>query len=139
MVVFEWNDKYAFNVPTIDEDHKKLIEGINRAFEVMSERSGEGIYDLLAQLRAEALEHHEREENYMREVQYPGIEAHTKSHDDFIKRLLRFENCHLESDINLSIKVTVFLNTWLHDHLLGEDRALFRHSSAPPPPSGVLL
>jgi hemerythrin-like metal-binding protein len=133
MAVFEWDGRYATNIPEIDNDHRQLVEVINESFAVM-EQGGPGIYDVLAKLRHYAEGHFRREAEYMEASKYPDRARHLQAHADFIRKLVKFEMGHAENPLTLSIKVSMFLNEWLQDHLLGEDRKLFQHVGSIPPP-----
>ena len=133
-MVFEWDKRYTTGIPEIDADHRCLVQYINQAFELMSEGDGEGILKVLENLRTYAEGHFSSEVFYMDQAKYPNKDLHVKSHNDFIHQLKKFETHHIENPLRLTIRVALYLNDWLHDHLLGEDKRLFEHVGSIPPP-----
>ncbi|HTX86578.1 MAG TPA: hemerythrin domain-containing protein, partial [Candidatus Nanoarchaeia archaeon] len=78
MPEIKWEDKFSVGVKELDEQHKKIIEIINRltAMDSAADFSGEEILKILRELNDYAHYHFTNEEIYFREFDYPKAESH---------------------------------------------------------------
>jgi len=72
-------------IDVIDDDHKGLIDIINRVLE--AEREGTSVKWALGELAAYANDHFTREEKMMEAANYPDLAAHKKTHKAFVEWL----------------------------------------------------
>jgi hemerythrin len=128
MAFFEWSEKYSVGVPSIDGQHKKLIEIINSLYDSM--RAGHGelalgktLDDLLSYTRT----HFRFEENLLQSKGYPDLVAHKKVHESLTAQVLDLVNQHKAGKTTLSIQTGTFLKNWLANHILATDQKYSEH------------
>ena len=123
-MLIEWQPAFVTGVPTIDADHRHIIEMINRIWG----RIGGGIglaeiEDMMLDYCNYCSRHFQAEENMMVEYRYPGIRQHRTCHKQMLDQ---FESLMLRLEVAKEIsgeQVRGFVQT-LADHIQSEDRLL---------------
>lgn len=117
----EWLESWSVGNSSLDNDHKRLIEIINRVG--ATEDSGEDVVWVLNDLREYANYHFKREEELMEAAQIPGLDEHKQTHRMFVEWLTS-----LQRTVNLpEARYVIFdaaneyLRDWLGKHILGTD------------------
>jgi hemerythrin-like metal-binding protein len=124
----EWEDKYSVGIEKIDNQHKKLIEIINRLYYSRGNRPHTVLGKTIQELIEYTKTHFTDEERLMRENGYPDYQAHKKRHEAFIEEVKKFNTEYqkvdddLLEDYSLITDVLFFLKTWLCDHILVVDK-----------------
>lgn len=122
METIKWTDSFSVGVKDMDDQHKQLIEMINRLIEeqhVLTEPST--IAELLTGMTDYAREHFRSEEYLMAEYGYENLDSQVQSHTSFMARTMEFMAA---SDIGpniLSMALLEYLKSWLTGHILNED------------------
>ncbi len=123
MALMEWRESYSVGIPSIDEQHKKLVSLINELAEAMHNKKGKevlkGIIDEMAKY---AVYHFQTEEKYMKEFDFPGYDEHKKEHDSFVEKVKEFQKEYEEGKSLLTVEILMFLRDWLIKHILGTDK-----------------
>lgn len=123
MVVFmKWLDKFSVNIREIDEQHKRLVEMINKLYAGMT--SGEGsvaIGKTLSEMMEYAATHFATEEKYMIKYAYPEYARHKALHVAFVAKAEALRDQHKRDPKVLSTETGEFLRNWLREHILGVD------------------
>jgi hemerythrin len=118
-----WNDKYNVGIPKIDEEHKKLIDIINKAVAASRHKDNSGeIIGILREMSDFAQTHFTTEENYMLECGYPDYEQHKKEHQDFTIETIAFLDDVGKRNSKLAHEILEHLKIWLVSHIQGTDR-----------------
>ena len=131
----KWTESLSVGVPELDDDHKGLIDIINRLSDQSASRGAE---DLVAQsltaLKRYAELHFGREQRVMSLCGFPSLEAHIEEHHAFIDRIgeiaRRFEDDPQGLADMVRDELGDFLQDWLKDHIMVEDMA-YRASVEP--------
>jgi hemerythrin len=124
----EWEDKYSVGVEKIDNQHKRLIDIINRLYYSRGNKTHAVLGETIQELIDYTKTHFTDEEQLMRENGYPDYEAHKKKHESFIEKVKEFKNEYqkvdddLLEDYSLVTEILLFLKTWLCDHILVVDK-----------------
>ena len=119
MALMEWRDSFSVGVTKLDDDHKRLIDLINRVD--ATEKAGKSVQWVLEELRNYAEYHFKAEEERMKAAEYPEIEEHMREHKAFIEWLATVERTYnLAPDAHFHIAETVneYLRDWLTHHIL---------------------
>ena len=122
MAKIQWSDTYSVGVPILDEDHKKLIDIINRAVEAYERGTAAG--GIIGELEDYARYHFSREEELLRSVDYPELNDHVLEHGQFIEWLGAVrESARMAPDTNFYVAQTAgdYLKKWLITHILATD------------------
>jgi hemerythrin len=121
--MIEWRDKLRIDDGVIDEDHKNLIDVVNRFEHARAEYRE--LLPIVQRLKHYARTHFEREEELQRRIGFTETEAHKGLHEELAQHLdlIIQEFVDVESGDYRAIQVelAVILQHWLVDHILGED------------------
>ena len=78
----DWKDYYNVGEPSLDTEHKEVLEIINKLYAAMlNGTENRTTKDVLERLIQYTLNHFKHEEEVMLEVGYRGFEAHKALHD----------------------------------------------------------
>lgn len=112
----EWSDEYSVGNSSIDEEHLRLINLINRFNEALIKgESKNALANIFDRLIDYTLEHFKNEEELMREHNYPELEAHIIEHQKLINTVMEFNK---QKDYLSSDSILEFLNMWLIEHII---------------------
>ena len=123
-----WKQSFSVGVASVDADHKKLIEMINRLFGApLSSEPNQVLDNILRELTEYVVFHFNREEAYMDSLNYPEYETHKKSHQKLLDAARKFKK-NLDSGLatNLEKDVEKLLRDWLVNHIQSNDKHLGR-------------
>ncbi|GAB3437518.1 bacteriohemerythrin [Insolitispirillum peregrinum] len=123
MPYFVWQDSYTVGHPTLDYDHQRLGQIINRLDDAVHFQHGDTeISAILSALRHYVESHFAREERLLEAAGYHHCTTHSVSHRRIEQTLEDFENLHRSSPDNLDAKALLaFLQRWLINHILKDD------------------
>lgn len=125
MAYLTWSDDLAVGNTFIDNDHKKLIEMVDRLHAVMHEgKAKEVMHKVLHNLISYTQDHFRREEDLMRNIKYPGYSKHKEEHEKLVAQVLDLQQKFENGTGTLSIQVLHFLRDWLVHHIGESDMAL---------------
>jgi len=123
MALINWTDNLSVGVKVSDDQHKKLIDLINKLNDAMRVgRSKEVISEIIAGLANYTVTHFATEEKYFDQFGYPGAASHKREHNDFVKKVSDFKEGFDKGNLMLSIDITKFLRDWLVKHIQGTDK-----------------
>ena len=120
-----WNDVLSVHIPEIDEQHKTLIEMINRLEDAVTDggwsRRNVVMSDVLIEMINYLDYHFTTEENYMIDHHYPHFDTHRNQHKDFVNKVNAFADEYNNGTESLPENILTFLKEWLVDHVMGAD------------------
>ena len=128
MPTIHWSSRYETGIPDIDQEHRLLFDAMNEL--IAAFRRGDPrpevrkVVDVLVNY---TMEHLQSEEDWMRDHDFPGLEAHRLEHVAMKATVLGLVQ-QFEAGEDLTMKVTVLMADWLQYHLDGSDLALAEHS-----------
>lgn len=126
---YEFTKDYHTGIDFIDEEHAKLFEIANRAYDLLTNQFVTDKYDaivaVLEELRDYTKYHFNHEEEYMKSINYPKRFSQLHQHTQFINKL---ESYNLkEIDVNQQeglLEILDFLARWLQSHIKGMDKKI---------------
>lgn len=126
---YEFTNDYHTGIDFIDEEHAKLFEIANRAYDLLTNQFVTDKYDaivaVLEELRDYTKYHFNHEEEYMKSINYPKRFSQLHQHTQFINKL---ESYNLkEIDVNQQeglLEILDFLALWLQSHIKGMDKKI---------------
>ncbi|MBQ2410165.1 bacteriohemerythrin [Anaerovibrio slackiae] len=126
---YEFTKDYHTGIDFIDEEHAKLFEIANRAYDLLTNQFVTDKYDaivaVLEELRDYTKYHFNHEEEYMKSINYPKRFSQLHQHTQFINKL---ESYNLkEIDVNQQeglLEILDFLALWLQSHIKGMDKKI---------------
>ncbi|MDA8212497.1 MAG: bacteriohemerythrin [Clostridia bacterium] len=123
MAMFAWDEKYSVNVKEFNDHHKKLIDLINELHDGMKVGKGKEIMStMLKKLIDYTQFHFSTEEKYLTRYAYPEYQLHKAQHDQFVNKVLKFQQDFEKGNILASMDVMNFLKDWLVNHILVIDK-----------------
>lgn len=137
-MTIEWRQQMSVDGGKIDEDHRHLIDIINR-FEVETPHftGTDDAMEILHALKFYCKTHFEREEQLQRLSAFPFATAHAQEHTDLVKQLDtiidKTRNCGEGEIIEISTMMTELLKDWLIGHVVKSDLRMkpYIHEMAP--------
>lgn len=132
MALFRWRDNLSIGVPSIDADHKNLIDMLNCLhFMSVAGDDQDTIGRVLAGLVDYARTHFRREEALMQAAHYPEFAAHQRLHHALSAKLREFEAAHATNPDTFDVEEFYdFVADWLLVHVLSVDMKLKPYLSA---------
>lgn len=118
----EWSDNLNTGIRVIDDQHKKILNYINKLHEVNAHPDQKVVRLVLEQLVDYTDIHFKFEESLMADARYPHLIAHQKVHALFIRRILDYRS-RFEAGEDVTELLLSTLRTWLISHIRSEDAA----------------
>ncbi|MEN8209723.1 MAG: bacteriohemerythrin, partial [Candidatus Fermentibacteria bacterium] len=121
--LIEWNDSLSVGIQSIDDQHRKLIDLLNRLHgSSVSEKGSDTLKDILNELVEYTKTHFGYEEKLMAEFGYPEEAAHIETHGSLAGQVIEFNESFQAGKSKLSGELFSFLRKWLNGHIRGTDR-----------------
>jgi diguanylate cyclase (GGDEF)-like protein/hemerythrin-like metal-binding protein/PAS domain S-box-containing protein len=124
--IFPWNENFETGILVIDEQHRKLVELLNKlASHLAYEADKPELNQVFDEMAEYTLIHFETEEGIWRKY-LPADDfslEHEKSHSDFVQELilLRGKQNSLATEQVID-EIVIFLTHWLAFHILESDK-----------------
>jgi methyl-accepting chemotaxis protein len=120
--LIEWNSKYHIGIREIDDQHKVLVDIINKLYAAFgSNKNRKEIRKNLKELVDYTVYHFGNEEAYFKQFGYRESPAHLEQHRKFVERIQKFADEFEEGDSTVSLDIINFLKDWLLNHILKVD------------------
>ncbi len=83
-MIIKFTHDLRTGVEEMDKDHEKLVELLNKVYELLKEGNKEKAEEVFSRELVAWVEHHlAREEKFMEAIGYPDFERHKKAHEGF--------------------------------------------------------
>ncbi|MBF0339155.1 MAG: hemerythrin family protein [Nitrospirae bacterium] len=120
-----WNDNIGLGIREIDDQHKVLIDIINKLFDAMSAKKAK---DILSAIFKELIDytryHFSAEETLMETCKYPDLAQHKHEHERLTVQVLDLQEQFAEGKVMVDAKLMNFLRDWLIDHIHISDKKI---------------
>jgi hemerythrin len=123
MELIKWRESYETGIRSMDVQHQKLIELINKLYKVLRrDESSELIQEVLVEMTQYAEKHLHEEEGILKANSYPDFADHIAIHQgyrDTLKTLLT----ESKKGNGTAVQDTyAFLRQWWMGHIVTEDK-----------------
>jgi len=119
-----WNDSFNIQVEVIDEQHRRLVELMNRLIAFQEEETTDkDVAEVLGAMTNYLGYHFDTEEQLMIDHGYPEIESHREEHQAFVTQTAYFIATYREGGASLKKDILLFLKEWLVEHIVKTDGA----------------
>ena len=121
--MIEWEDKFSVGISIIDQEHKKLIDILNKA-SFANERNDNAVetLELLGDMIEYSRKHFSAEETYMLKFKFPEYQLHRNEHLDFIDNTIRSHHSFISGDYQIANEILEYLKQWLVNHIQVTDK-----------------
>ncbi len=120
MAYIDWSDSLDTGIDVIDNQHRRIVDYINKLEDTREHHSMEEVGVVLDELVDYTLSHFTFEESLMEEAGYPFIKAHKRVHELFIRRVSDYmQRFKMGEDITEELHNT--LKAWLINHIRNDD------------------
>jgi len=124
MALIQWQPEYDLGIESIDNQHKQLVEIVNKFDEAMHKGKGSRIMNsILDDLIKYTEIHFADEEKFMAAGEYSGLKKHRAQHRQLLQKVERFKFDFNQNGRRITAEVQDFLRYWLTSHILHEDTA----------------
>lgn len=123
----QWNDALSTTIGEIDNQHRELIERINRLLAAFSRTTGREEMERIVQFLADyVVLHFGTEERYMQKFGYTNFTQHKAQHEQFVRAFGRIRDRLFAggTDLSLMEDTRQLVVDWLVNHIKLSDRAL---------------
>jgi hemerythrin len=127
--MYQFKDEFKTGIAHIDEEHKKLFEIADKAYETLMDEfipdKYDYIVDILNELKEYAAIHFKHEEEYMMSIRFKKLFSQKAEHEAFIEKISAYNlNDVDENQKQVILDVLVFLNDWLVHHIVESDKLI---------------
>lgn len=126
--MFNFTDDCLTGIEQIDEEHRRLFELLNKAYQLAVTDYHSDYYqqikDILTELDRYAEEHFAHEEAYMTQIRDPELILQRSQHVFFREKILAFDFANIdgvEDQQRVLTELVAFLAKWLYRHILSSD------------------
>ncbi len=121
--LLEWSEEYSVGIPSIDQQHRKLIRLINQLQTAVDYSTGEEFErEALDELVDYTRSHFSYEEELMEKNGYPEFEPHREQHRKMIAKVEEVLSTYPQDPHRAMEDALEFLREWLIHHIQGTDR-----------------
>jgi len=125
MALMQWDTRLETGRAEIDAQHIALVAALNRLHDAMLEGQGSAEVGRTLQFLVDyTAAHFHLEEALMDQCGYAGAGSHKRIHAGLGQQMQSLVERYQQNPATLTIAVMIFLEEWLTDHFLGEDRRL---------------
>jgi len=118
----------GMGIPALDWQHQGLFRTLHHLDEAM--RDGRVLAEVdvvLDSLQKYAQHHFQDEEAHMRQIRYPGLDAHTQEHHRFLALMETLRSGFLANGAHVHKKIPGHMLRRLTHHIRTQDMAYARH------------
>jgi len=125
----QWSQALAVGDETIDRQHQELFGRAHELIDALKAGRRSEVGALVEYLGDYAATHFEAEEALMRQVGFPGLDAHRKLHEEFRAQLASLVADYERKGATPLVTLTLhnWLSDWLRQHVSTADVELARY------------
>jgi len=123
MEAIRWSEKFSVGVKELDEQHRQIIEMLNRLISTPEARdaNSETVSEILTAMTRYSLEHFKTEEGLMKAHGYPNLEEHRQEHIAYRRKAIDFSTAATIGVESVPQILIDYLSEWWMHHILDED------------------
>jgi hemerythrin-like metal-binding protein len=118
-----WSESLSVNIRLIDDQHRQLVNLINRLYRAMQTGSKrEETAAILDELVEYTVYHFNAEEELFSGHGYPEEIPHKNTHKQLVGQVVEFQRKFKSGDSELDMELLQFLKNWLVQHIMKTDK-----------------
>lgn len=123
MPLLSWKPEYSVKNSELDNHHEHLFLLLNNVYEnVMSSLEVDSVLPLIEELTEYTRSHFIAEEQFMRDIQFQGLDEHISKHREFTNKIESIKIHYHGNNLEVTQELLIVLGEWLLGHVLKEDR-----------------
>lgn len=123
-VLIGWTEELSVGIPSIDRQHRKIVDLINELNTAMESGETDSILRQIFRELVAYTDHHFRyEEELFERAGYGDAAAHMQEHEALRKKVIDMKDRVDRGEFVLGVEVMSFLRDWLTRHIQGSDMA----------------
>jgi hemerythrin len=88
MTLLNWKPAYSLGIPSVDLEHREMIDMINRTYSGLGEKAEpDETESMLEDIYAGIASHFALEERHMRDAHYAEYQAHKDEHEELLDQI----------------------------------------------------
>jgi len=115
-----WSSELDTGIKSIDQQHKRIVEYINRLDDARAQGSRQLIGEVIDGLVDYTQSHFSFEEKMMEDAGYPLLRGHRRVHQMFIKQVADYQQ-RFEAGEDVAEELHSLLKRWLFNHIKHDD------------------
>ncbi len=128
---FKWKDDYTIGSKLLDLEHKTLFSLALKAISYNDLNMKNHLKKTISELYDFMKTHFTHEEEFMREINYPGLHNHIMQHENIIKQVNDFiKTLPTLKMIDFERKLIEYMDVWIVNHIIYEDKKIFKFKNA---------
>ncbi len=125
MVLLQWKDEYATGIDEVDEEHRDLIDVINRLHELLlADDARMTVPAFFSRLLEGVSAHFALEERIMGESRYADLAAHREDHERLLGEIRDVREAFGHAEEVDSVDLAMRLEPWFRHHFATHDLRL---------------
>ena len=127
--MYIFKDEFRTGIDSIDQEHVKLFEIADKAYETLMDDFIPDKYDYIVEILQEltdyAVFHFKNEEEYMMSIRYKKFISHKAEHEEFIDKISSYDLSEVDDrQKEVILELLEFLNDWLIHHIVENDKLI---------------
>ena len=120
MAILVWVPELDTGIEEIDKQHRRIVEYINRLYELRSSPDREALGDVIGEMVDYTLSHFVFEETLIENAGYMFAGPHKKVHELFTRRVSEMQT-RFDAGEDVAAELHGMLSRWLFNHIRNED------------------
>ena len=136
MNLMRWRPSFSLGVPSVDQEHREMIELINGVYRAFSgQTDADGIEAMLGEIHAAIGAHFALEERLMRAASYPEYAVHKQDHESLLEQIRDLMDDYVADPGRGRLLLQARLSEWFERHFASFDARLHGELIRPPLPA----
>lgn len=127
MALIDWDEKYCVGAPSVDHEHRELIELINATHDKLLHAESPGaVLEFLGEIYGRIAAHFALEERLMRKQSYPHYAEHKTDHERLLDEIREIMDDYEDKAYYDEAQLARRLHAWFSEHFRDHDARLHR-------------
>ncbi len=124
MALVQWSNSLEVGIKEIDNQHKALIDMLNKIHENMSKGKGkEAAGQIFLELIDYTKYHFTTEEKFFKQYNYPLAQKHIQEHEALRQKAMELQKQYEKNQLVISMELLNFLKSWITNHIVQNEIA----------------